>query len=250
MKLDYYQSRLKRTFQSKTDSPALHFAKKVFLVLVENSKETFFVGGVVRDALLGRSLTDFDLATKLLPSEVMQTFRAEAILFDNSFARFGVVTAKVRGCTAEIATFRKDRYGASRYPTISFTEKPHTDSLRRDFTINALYFSLKTGDILDFHQGLKDLEERKIRFIGDPKKRIQEDPLRIVRAVRFAITLKDFTLDPATQRSIQKYFSLLRTVSASRLKTEFAKINATRDRQRLEKIINNKFLDKKIFFAL
>jgi poly(A) polymerase len=248
MKNSYDQSKVKILLE-KSFAP-LSFAQKVYTALVENSANTFFVGGMIRDAILSIEVTDVDIATALTPKEVRNILSKHNIKYDDSHVQFGIIIAQQGSTYVEIATFRKEVYGATRYPKVTYITKPHTDSLRRDFTINALYFSQKSAKILDFHGGLADMQNKTIRFIGDPKKRIQEDPLRIIRAIRFAIMLPGFKIDVAGQRSIKKYFSLLTTISESRKKSEIAKIKSVKNRSALEKIINNGILDKKIFFAL
>ncbi len=199
------------------------FGKKIIDLLVDNFPQTFFVGGMVRDLLLGKILTDIDIATQATPSEVIKLLTNNNVVCDGAYSLFGIVVAKRGRYKIEIATFRKDLPSKNRYPKICFVKNLKQDSNRRDFTINALYLSPKSGRILDFHQGLKDLKLKLLKFIGNPEKRIKEDPLRIIRALRFAQTL-NFKLDGRAKNAMEKNFPLVKTLTKSRIKNELEKI--------------------------
>jgi tRNA nucleotidyltransferase (CCA-adding enzyme) len=210
-------------FKYKPKSKLEKFGEKVFKLLVDNFPQTFYVGGMVRDLLLHREITDIDIATQAKPDDIIKTLSKAGITADTGHKQFGVIIAKNINCSVEIATFRKDIYGNSRYPKITFVKTPKQDSQRRDFTINALYLSPKLGTILDFYMGLKDLKLKRLKFIGNPQKRIMEDPLRIVRALRFAKTL-DLKLELPTGKAIENNFSLIKTLTKSRIESELKKI--------------------------
>jgi tRNA nucleotidyltransferase/poly(A) polymerase len=206
------------------------FGAKVFNLLVENFPQTFYVGGMVRDTLLHLKVADIDIATQATPLEVSNLLAEKNISHDNLFHRFGVVAAKKDSYKIEVATFRKDLAGESRYPKINFVKTAKQDSNRRDFTINALYLSPKDGKILDFHNGLEDLKLKKIRFIGNPEKRIKEDPLRIIRALRFKQT-HNFKLETNTKTAIKNNFFLVKTLTKSKINKELNKIVSAKQRK-------------------
>jgi tRNA nucleotidyltransferase (CCA-adding enzyme) len=220
------------------------FGIKVYHTLVENFPQTFFVGGMVRDLLLKRNITDIDIATEAKPDKVAKLLRGAKIQTQENNKKFGSIIAKLGKLEVEITTFRKDLKSKNRYPKVKFITNPKTDSQRRDFTINALYLKQKPFKILDFNQGLPDLKNKIIKFIGKPDARIKEDPLRIIRALRFAKIL-NFKLDRKTKWEIKNNFSLIKKLTMPRLKKELNKITETNKRNVLKKVINKpKVLDK------
>ncbi|UUR09002.1 CCA tRNA nucleotidyltransferase [Sphingomonas glaciei] len=143
------------------------------------------VGGAVRDGLLGSAVADVDVATLLSPYEVMRRCGAAGIKTVPTGIAHGTVTAVSAGETLEITTLRADLATDGRHATVGFTDDWREDAARRDFTINALYFDLATGEVHDYFGGLADLEAHRVRFIGEPLQRIAEDHLRILRFFRF-----------------------------------------------------------------
>jgi tRNA nucleotidyltransferase/poly(A) polymerase len=204
---------------------------------VENFSKTFFVGGTVRDMLLAKKITDFDIATIATPQDVIKILKSNNMQHDASNARYGVISISDKHATVEVATFRKDIQTTTRYPSVKFITSPKQDSKRRDFTINSLYFSPIHKEITDFNTGLHDVRKRTIRFIGNPAKRITEDPLRIVRALRFQLQL-GFTIEQKTYTAIQQATPLLKTISQSRIGKEVNKITQKTLQQKLRTIIN------------
>lgn len=144
-----------------------------------------FVGGTVRDELLGIPHADVDLATRLSPEAVLERLGTTKIKAVPTGIEHGTITAVSRGQVAEITTLRRDVSTDGRRAVVSFTEDWNEDAARRDFTINALSADPVSGEIFDYFGGLDDLEKRHIRFIGDPLERIAEDHLRILRFFRF-----------------------------------------------------------------
>lgn len=144
-----------------------------------------FVGGAVRDTLLGLDAEDLDLATPLSPYEVMRVLGSAGIKVVPTGIAHGTVTAISEGQVVEITTLRSDVTTDGRRATVSFTDDWKEDAARRDFTINALFSDPQTGELFDYFDGLADLRERRVRFIGDPLTRIAEDHLRILRFFRF-----------------------------------------------------------------
>ena len=146
---------------------------------------TRYVGGAVRDDLLGLPVNDIDLATRIPPDEVVRRLEKAKIKAVPTGIDHGTITAVSDGHPFEITTLRRDVSTDGRRATVAFTDDWQEDAARRDFTINALSAHPKTGELFDYFGGLADLEQRHIRFIGDPLQRIAEDHLRILRFFRF-----------------------------------------------------------------
>ena len=147
--------------------------------------EARWVGGAVRDTLLGLPVADLDLATPLPPGEVVRRLEAAGIKAIPTGIAHGTVTAVAQGTVVEVTTLRRDVATDGRHAVVAFTDDWHEDAARRDFTINALYADPASGAVTDFFDGVGDLAARRVRFIGDPYRRIAEDHLRILRFFRF-----------------------------------------------------------------
>ena len=183
--------------------------------------QAYFVGGCVRDLLLGGEPKDFDVSTDAPPERILELFPGS----DQVGEHFGVVLVKGGGKHVEVATFRSDRdYVDGRRPTaVRFETDPRQDVLRRDFTINGLMMDPETGEVLDFVGGRTDLGQRLVRAIGDPEVRFREDHLRLLRAVRFAARL-GFAIEPATREAIRRNHRAIAKVSAERIRDELSRI--------------------------
>lgn len=199
--------------------------KKIFLTLSklfqDNKFNLYVIGGTSRDYLLNLDVLDYDFVTDATPEEI-KNFLPDAIF---TFAKYGSVSAKVEGVKVDITTFRKEEgYGDFRHPSkISFVKTIEEDFVRRDFTINAIYLD-KDFNIIDPSKGLDDIKNKLIRFIGDPETRIKEDPLRILRAERFAKKLK-FSIEPKSMEAIEKYRYLLDKLNPQKVEEEKRKEN-------------------------
>ena len=182
----------------------------------ENGFSIFEVGGSVRDEILGLEVFDFDFATDATPEEMIK-FLPDA---NDTFAKYGCVKYKGEHGRAEITTFRvEESYDDFRHPTkIRFVKSLEEDYLRRDFTINAIYKDID-GKIYDPSNGVSDIKSKLIRFIGDPEKRIKEDPLRILRAKRFASKL-GFEIEPETKKAMGKLAYLVEKLNPDKIKEE------------------------------
>ena len=173
-------------------------------IYADNGHSLYLVGGTSRDLILGGFCRDFDLVGDAKPEEAQIFLNALGIPFDLTFARFGTIKVNYLGVKFDVATFREEgEYLDSRHPSyIRFIKDMETDSKRRDFTINALYIDA-SGTVFDFHNGLEDMKAKLIRFIGDPYVRIKEDPLRILRAERFAKRL-GFRIEGGSQKAMDE----------------------------------------------
>jgi poly(A) polymerase len=160
-------------------------AKRLLAALGAEEGLTRYVGGAVRDELLGLPVNDVDLATRIPPEEVIRRLEKAKIKAVPTGLDHGTVTAVSDGHVFEVTTLRRDVSTDGRRATVAFTDDWKEDAARRDFTINALSADPLTGELFDYFGGLADLEKRHIRFIGDPLQRIAEDHLRILRFFRF-----------------------------------------------------------------
>ncbi len=178
--------------------------------------QALYVGGCVRDALLGVSPKDWDIATSATPEEVEALFEHTVPVGKS----FGVMVVVEDGREYEVATFRKDGgYSDGRRPeSVEYTDA-REDALRRDFTINALMYDPVRRELLDFVGGQEDLKAGVVRAVGEPEQRFLEDHLRMLRAVRFAART-GFAIEPATFRAIRELAGLVTTVSAERIGAE------------------------------
>lgn len=208
------------------------FALHVVETLRLAGYEAYWAGGCVRDALMGRTPVDYDVATAATPEQIRQTFGRNRTLAIG--AAFGVMTivGPAGAAPVQVATFRADAgYSDGRHPDRVLYTTAEADAQRRDFTINGLFLDPSADRVLDFVGGQADLQRRIIRAIGDPRERIAEDKLRMLRAVRFATTL-DFQLDEATLAAIQQHAREIRVVSGERIAEEMRKLLAHPDRRR------------------
>ncbi|PTW45456.1 poly(A) polymerase [Sphingomonas faeni] len=154
-------------------------------VLGATEGESRFVGGAVRDTLLGIDVADVDIATRLPPQEVIERLQDARIKAVPTGLAHGTITAVTPAGPVEVTTLRRDVSTDGRHAIIAYTDDWREDAARRDFTMNALYADPATGEIFDYFGGLDDLAARRVRFIGDPLQRIAEDHLRILRFFRF-----------------------------------------------------------------
>ena len=187
--------------------------------LKEHGFEGFAVGGCVRDSLLKKTPTDWDITTDALPEDMKKIFKKT---FDTGIAH-GTITVLMDGVGYELTTYRIDgNYSDGRHPdSVSFSKNLSEDLCRRDFTINAMAYSHNKG-IVDLFGGRKDLQNGIIRAVGDAKKRFDEDALRMLRAVRFAAQL-GFKIDDDTFEAIKEKAKLLSNVSKERIFVELNK---------------------------
>jgi poly(A) polymerase len=187
-----------------------------------------FVGGAVRDTLLGLPVTDLDIATIHPPARVVDLLEAAGIKAVPTGIAHGTITAVASGTVIEVTTLRHDVTTDGRRATVAFTDDWQADAARRDFTINALYADPVTGALFDYFGGLADLDARHIRFIGDPLQRIAEDHLRILRFFRFLARFGD-TPDPAGLAACVARANDLMALSRERIRDELLKLLVAKD---------------------
>ncbi len=188
--------------------------------------EAFLVGGSVRDLLIGRTPKDWDVTTNATPEQIIASF--PKTFYENTFGTVGIVdefTSDEGLKVVEVTPYRiEGEYSDNRHPdTVQFSQKIEDDLKRRDFTMNALAFSVSLGTVTDLFDGEKDLQNKLIRTVGDPTERFTEDGLRILRAVRFHVEL-GFEIEAATEKAIMENAHLLKNISRERIRDEFTKI--------------------------
>ena len=190
--------------------------KKILETLENESYQAYLVGGYVRDYLLGVTSFDVDIATDALPKDIHR-------IFNSSKNNYGSVNIKVDKLNVDITTFRKDLNYVNRRPSkVVYINNLKDDLERRDFTINAICMN-KNGKIIDLLNGCKDLDRRTIKMIGSIDVKLKEDPLRIMRAIRFACIL-DFKIEDELYEKIKEYSYLVGDLSKERIKNELDKI--------------------------
>ncbi len=188
-----------------------------------------YVGGAVRDTLLGQEVKDVDIATPLLPESVMERLRAADIKVIPTGIEHGTVTAVLPDGPVEITTLRRDVSTDGRRATVAFSDDWKEDAARRDFTINALFADPETLEISDYFDGLVDLEAQRVRFIGSAKQRIAEDHLRIMRYFRFLARFGQHNVDQDTLDACRTAAHKLEQLSRERIADELMKLLATDD---------------------
>jgi len=200
-------------------------AIKVCEVLQHEGYQAYIVGGAVRDLIVGLEPKDFDVATNATPEQIRPLFRRARIIG----RRFQLVHVVFGQEIIETSTFRAPASESQSTDDLGRILRDNEfgthaqDAARRDFTINALYYDPTTEEVIDYHNGVEDLKHRAVRMIGDPRTRYREDPVRMLRAVRFAVKLKG-KIEPATKEPLASMAELIENVPASRLFDEMLKL--------------------------
>ena len=200
------------------------YANKCIDIIISNGFEAYFVGGCVRDGLLGRKCDDIDITTSAKPEDIIKLFPHTI----PTGIKHGTVTVIIDDHPIEVTTYRQEfGYNDSRHPdNVVFVSDLQADLSRRDFTINALACS-KNGEIIDMFGGLDDLQLGIIRAVGNPEKRFDEDALRIIRAYRFASVL-DFKIEENTKNAALKLANKITAISGERILEELKKSSSGR----------------------
>ncbi|HVR91171.1 MAG TPA: CCA tRNA nucleotidyltransferase [Novosphingobium sp.] len=195
----------------------------------EQGTNARYVGGAVRDTLLGLAVKDVDIATPLEPQAVMRRLKGAQIRSIPTGIEHGTVTALIASGPVEITTLRRDVATDGRRATVAFSDDWREDAARRDFTINALYADPATLDIFDYFGGLADLKARRVRFIGDAHERIREDHLRILRYFRFQARFGSGPADEAAESACAELAATLKGLSRERVGMELFNLLALPD---------------------
>ncbi len=195
--------------------------KEVGARFIQNGYHCYLVGGAIRNMVAHLPVTDYDLATDAKPEQVMRLFKRVI----PTGIKHGTVTVLYKSSQFEVTTFRVEgEYSDSRRPdSIAYTPSIYEDLKRRDFTINSLALNLKNDELIDPHDGRKDLGRKIIRAIGDPNERFSEDALRMLRACRFAAEL-NFSIDKPTHNGIKRNCKKIKKVSSERIRDELIKM--------------------------
>jgi poly(A) polymerase len=195
----------------------------VLKALTAGGQEARFVGGCVRDALLGRAITDIDIATPEPPEQVMKLLSAAGLAVVPTGLKHGTITAVLHKRPYEITTLRRDVETFGRHARVEYTDSWEADASRRDFTMNALFCS-PDGTLYDAFDGIKDLRAKRVRFVGEAEARIREDVLRLLRYFRFYAHYGTPPPDPAALKACRDLAHLLPTLSGERVCQETLKL--------------------------
>lgn len=217
--------------------PLLSSVEYVLSKLKENGYQAYVVGGAVRDFLMGKTPHDYDLTSDALPSQISDVFKD--FYQEHSGEKHGTIRVIIDHKPIEITTFRCDEgYTDYRRPdNVEFVKDAYIDSKRRDFSINAFYYS--EGHIYDFHEGLEDLNNKVIKTIGNPSARFHEDALRILRAIRFSAKL-GYEIESKTKTALLDCKEELNLIAKERILIELKEISST----------SNFFRDIKEYFPI
>jgi poly(A) polymerase len=227
----------------KTKSPMEQPARRVIERLRQAGHVAYFAGGCVRDILRGETPKDFDVATDARPEVVQKLFpRTYAV-----GAHFGVIVVLEDAFQFEVATFRADdAYIDGRRPVSVHFASPEEDAKRRDFTINGMFYDAEKEQVIDYVEGRRDLDAKRIRAIGNPAERFAEDRLRMLRAVRFA-TVLGFEIDAMTWDALTANASEITRISAERIREELVRIFLSSNRVRGWDLLDQSGLMRAIF---
>lgn len=215
-------------------------ALSVLKIFVDHNYEAYIVGGFPRDNLLGRKTTDIDICTNAKPKEIIELFNNANI----SDIKYGFVSIIYKNIKFDVTTFRKDiKYENNRKPIeVKYINDLKKDLLRRDFTINTICID-SDGNYIDLLDAKKDLDKKLIKTVGNPRYRLKEDSLRILRAIRFA-TILDFNIDDKTKVYIKKYGFLVKKLSPARKREELDKILTSLNREKGRDLLIELGIDK------
>ena len=208
-------------------------------------KVAMFVGGCVRKYLNNEDIDDIDIATSLTPEEIKEKFKDTKFNVIDSGIKHGTVTLVYNKLKLELTTLRKDIKTDGRHAEVEYTDDWQKDSERRDFTINAIYLTIK-GKVFDPQSGVLDLKNKNLKFIGDPQRRIEEDYLRIIRLIRFALEYQN-EIEQKTFEVIKLNLNGIKKISKERILNELLKILRTKNFVKLNDYKNLKDIFSLIF---
>ncbi len=205
-----------------------------------------FVGGVVRDSLLGRPIGDIDVATSHPPGAVIEKLNKAGIKVVPTGLKHGTVTAVIENRNFEITTLRHDVKTFGRHAEVAFHDDWQADASRRDFTMNAIYLT-PDAEVFDYFGGRGDLKAGRVKFIGDPAKRIEEDALRILRLFRFHAWFGKGEVDPAGLKAVGQKLGMLKVLSPERIRDEIFKLLRAPDPVPVLKVMEGAGVLKQVF---
>lgn len=222
----------------------IDYAIALMRLYAEEGHSLYLVGGSVRDYLLYEDFKDFDFASPCLVEESAALLYVDK--YDEFSAKFGTLKTIYQTQEIEITTFRKEgRYSDYRHPdSIVFVDNLYIDAQRRDFTINSMYMN-SNEEIIDPYNGRKDLENKLIRMVGNPFERIKQDPVRILRALRFVLRF-DFYLENSLATSIRENAALISHISEARGVLELKKMLAHSSKEEVQKKLDEYDIDIQI----
>ena len=207
---------------------------EVITIIKKAKYKAYLVGGSSRDFLYARNFTDVDIATNAPLDYISKTFN----VINDQGKSMGSLKINYKNVVMELTRFRKEEYNEkSSFPkVVEYLKGAEDDAIRRDFTINAIYLDVTTNEIVDPYDGIKDLFSYKVKFIGNPKERIKEDPTRIIRGIRLAYKM-NFSIDEETNSAFMDCINELDRISSSKLNKEIEKTRVDLGQERADKIL-------------
>lgn len=222
--------------------------KRIIIYLQSEGKQAFLVGGCVRDALMDKVPKDYDIATDALPEEVERILSLKDVRVIDTGKKFGVIKAILKEFPegVDIATFSKDDTAGRRPDSVTFCSLKE-DAERRDFKMNSLYLDPIKGEIIDHFGGIFDMEAGVISSVGVPEERLLEDPLRIMRALRFHLTM-GFKINRSLKEALEQHAGKLADVSKERIREELVKcVQGTEFPARILEVLRDYLLEEIVF---
>ena len=201
--------------------------KTIFEIISSVGGECRLVGGCVRDYLINKIPVDFDIATNLIPETIIEIFKKNNVKVFPIGIEHGTVLVVINKFNFEITTLRKDVQCFGRHAEVQFTKDWKEDAARRDFTMNAMSIT-SNGELYDYFDGQKDLDQKKVKFVGNPTKRIKEDYLRILRYLRFLGSFGLSNIDQDSYKASVENIQSLELISKERIKRELIKLLASK----------------------
>jgi tRNA nucleotidyltransferase (CCA-adding enzyme) len=207
---------------------------EVITIIKKAKYKAYLVGGSSRDFLYARNFTDVDIATNAPLDYISKTFN----VINDQGKSMGSLKINYKNVVMELTRFRKEEYNEkSSFPkVVEYLKDAEDDAIRRDFTINSIYLDVTTNEIVDPYDGIKDLFSYKVKFIGNPKERIKEDPTRIIRGIRLAYKM-NFSIDEETNSAFMDCINELDRISSSKLNKEIEKTRVDLGQERADKIL-------------
>ena len=195
----------------------------LFSIFEKKKKKLFIVGGAVRNTIANFPINDIDFCTSAKPDSIIKILKDNNIEYTDIGKKFGTITAHIDDEHFEITTLREDIYKRSRFPIVKFIKNRKEDSFRRDFTMNAIYID-KNAEIYDRFNGINDIKNKIVKFIGNPEKSITKDPLRILRYFRFCAEYFHENFDKNSMKACIENFNKSFVLSKKKFNIEYQKI--------------------------